>query len=369
MNIFISSIISGMEPFRAAARAAVHQLGHTAIMAEDFGAQPSSPQVACLDGLRKSALTILIIGERYGVRQRSGLSATHEEFNEARDRRPILAFLQEGVTHDADQAAFVKEVGAWETGPFRESFTTPEELMSRITKRLHQWEVATAAGPVDEGEMLKRAFDLLPSDDRSNRGISIALAMAGGPRQALLRPAQIENPNFKRDIQKAALFGSAPIFSPEDKTIASVRNHALVLSHGDNLGTFSIDGEGGLFFKLPLPNRSGLSGMVVIEEDAADIVKRALAFGVEIWESIDPTHRISHAALVCALMSGNYSVWRTRAAQAASPDSYQMNVGNEGPKPIHLNPAVRARSAISYQRDEIAEDLITLLKRQSKGTR
>src|SRR4051794_18364361 len=99
--------------------------------------------------------------------------------------------------------------------------------------------------------------------------------------------------------------------------------------------------------------------MVIIEEDAADIVQRALAFGVEVWESIDPTHRITHAALICAIMSENYSVWRTRAEQAASPDSYQMNVANEKPKPVHLNPAVRARSAITYQRDEIAEDLIT----------
>jgi hypothetical protein len=92
MKVFISSIISGMEPFRAAAREAVEQLGHTAVLAEDFGAQPRSPQIACLDGLRQSALTILIIGERYGAKQSSGISATHEEFREARDRRPILAF-------------------------------------------------------------------------------------------------------------------------------------------------------------------------------------------------------------------------------------------------------------------------------------
>jgi hypothetical protein len=61
-------------PFRAAAREAVEQLGHTAVLAEDFGAQPRSPQIACLDGLRQSALTILIIGDRYGAKQSSGLS-------------------------------------------------------------------------------------------------------------------------------------------------------------------------------------------------------------------------------------------------------------------------------------------------------
>ena len=64
------------------------------------------------------------------------VSATHEEFREARDRRPILAFFQEGVSHDTDQAEFVKEAGAWEKGLFRERFTTPEQLRAQIARRV-----------------------------------------------------------------------------------------------------------------------------------------------------------------------------------------------------------------------------------------
>jgi hypothetical protein len=58
---------------------------------------------------------------------------------------------------------------------------------------------------------------------------------------------------------------------------------------------------------------------------------------------------------------------RTRAEQAASPDRYLIDSSNGERKPIHLNPATRVRSAVSYQRDEIVDDLITLLRRQSKG--
>lgn len=43
MKVFISSLISGFEEFRSAARDAVRQLGHEPVMAEDFGAQPASP--------------------------------------------------------------------------------------------------------------------------------------------------------------------------------------------------------------------------------------------------------------------------------------------------------------------------------------
>ena len=86
MKVFISSLITGMEDLRAAARDAVLQLGHEPVMAEDFGALPHSPQVTCLTGLRQSALMILILGAHYGAKQALGLSATHEEYREAKDR-------------------------------------------------------------------------------------------------------------------------------------------------------------------------------------------------------------------------------------------------------------------------------------------
>jgi hypothetical protein len=38
MKIFVSSLITDMEPFRAAARGAIIQLGHEPVMAEDLGA-------------------------------------------------------------------------------------------------------------------------------------------------------------------------------------------------------------------------------------------------------------------------------------------------------------------------------------------
>jgi Domain of unknown function (DUF4062) len=58
MKVFISSLISGIEPICAAARNAVTALGHQPIMAEGFGARPHSPQVACLDGVRQAGAVI-----------------------------------------------------------------------------------------------------------------------------------------------------------------------------------------------------------------------------------------------------------------------------------------------------------------------
>jgi hypothetical protein len=92
-------------------------------MAEDFGAQPHSPQIACLTGLRLSDLVVLILGEQYGALQPSGLSATHEEYREAKGRKPVIAFVQDGITRDPQQMEFVAELQAWEGGLFRGSFS------------------------------------------------------------------------------------------------------------------------------------------------------------------------------------------------------------------------------------------------------
>lgn len=64
MKVFISSLISGMEAERAAVKRAIEVLGHQPVMAEDFGARASSPQVACLAGLRDADLVVLILGPR-----------------------------------------------------------------------------------------------------------------------------------------------------------------------------------------------------------------------------------------------------------------------------------------------------------------
>jgi|SRR5579862_4994433 len=69
MKVFISSLISGFQPFRSPTKAAIQTLRHQPLMAEDIGARPDSPQIACLQSARESDLVVLILGERYGVVQ------------------------------------------------------------------------------------------------------------------------------------------------------------------------------------------------------------------------------------------------------------------------------------------------------------
>ena len=211
MKAFISSVIVGMEDHRAAAREAAESLGYTVIAAEDFRASSSSPQQVCLGGVRDADVVVLLLGARYGTPQTSGLSPTHEEYREARGTKPVLVFLQTGVTPEPDEAAFIDEVSGWEGGQYREPFDMPESLRKAVTGALHRWEVNQQAGPVNVEELRARAAALLPRRTTYSPGAPLLhVVVAGAPAQQVLRPGALDDPALQRDIEREAVYGTAP---------------------------------------------------------------------------------------------------------------------------------------------------------------
>jgi hypothetical protein len=64
-SVFISSAQRGFETVRSAAKRAIESVGMTAVMAEDVGAHPESPQRALLDKVRDSDIFLLLLEPRY----------------------------------------------------------------------------------------------------------------------------------------------------------------------------------------------------------------------------------------------------------------------------------------------------------------
>jgi hypothetical protein len=203
------------------------------------------PKIACLDGLRQSAAVILIVGAGYGDRQRSGLSATHEEYREARETRPVFAFIQQGAVKEPEQEAFLAEVQAWDTGIFRESFSTPEELRGKVVRALHSWEL-TLAVPLDPAELLARAVANIPQDKYGNRvrTPTLLISVAAGPSQGILRPSDLEARPLRDDILKAAMFDH-PIFDTAAGSKAGLAGHALVVGQ-EGGASVQVDAQGDL---------------------------------------------------------------------------------------------------------------------------
>lgn len=368
-KVFISSVIGGFEQMRAAAAGAVQDLGHAIIRAEDFGASAASPRIACLAGVRAADVVILLLGQRYGEVQDRDISPTHEEFREAKGRRAILAFIQSGVVREAQQDEFVREVQDWVEGVYTERFETAEELRSRVIQALHKHELSRSAGPPDSNEMLARAADILPVEDRGFRGgsASLAVALAGGPHQQVLRPSQIEDSGLEDELYRLALFGSQPVLTRSEGMRASIEAGVLHLRQETNSIAVSPDGSLSVQLGFGRSERHGLS--VLIEEDVRETLRRALSWMSEALAQIDPQERLTHVAIAVRLIGADHLPWRTRREHEASPNSYTTSWRGHDAGPVHLTPPAFTRAALRTGRDEIAQDLLVLLRRQQQGSR
>jgi hypothetical protein len=367
VKVFLSSVIGGFEDFRAAARSGAEVLRHQVIAAEDFGASSSTPQQTCLAGVREADVVVLLLGARYGAAQASGLSATHEEYREARGRKPVLAFVQRGVTAEADQASFSEEVQGWEGGGYTAFFDSPESLREEVTRALHEWELAQRAGPVDEEEVVDRARQLLPPS--GGGGITgrtpLHIGVAPSPRQQALRPRELENSALHRELLQQAMFGERPVFDLEHGARDPVvRGQTLMLSQGD--AEITLDEQGGLRVTQPARDRRRDPGEMpaLIEETIRDRVMAAITYAGWLLDRVDPVRRLSHVAVIALLESTDFLGWRTRA-EAANPRSMRMEHRQGGR--ADDTAVVVPRPTLLFDAANLADDITVRLRRTISG--
>jgi Domain of unknown function (DUF4062) len=365
VRVFISSVIAGMEDYRAAAREAAEGLGCTVIAAEDFGASPSSPQQVCLAGIRDADVVVLLLGARYGMPQTSGLSPTHEEYREARGTKPVLVFVQTGVTPESDEQAFIAEVSGWEGGQYRESFDTPESLRKAVTGALHRWEVNQQARPVNEEELKARAAALLPWRSTYAAGSPLLhVVVAGGPVQQVLRPSELDDPALQRDMEQEALYGQRPVLDRGQGVQATVSGTALTVRQAN--ADITVDEHGDVRVSRPGRDAGGQRGVGIsslVEEDVRDRVAEAIHYAGWLLDRIDPTRRLSRVALACRLDGVDHLPWRTRAEVAASPNSAPMNLS--GRESADSPPVLLSRAALLMDGTRQAQDITVRLRREA----
>jgi hypothetical protein len=363
MKVFISSVEAGYQHYRAVAQEAVQTLGHQVLRAEEWPTSAQTPQQACLAAVRDSDLVVLLIGSQYGAVQQTGLSATHEEYREARGLKPVLVFVESDVDHESKQQTFLSEVEAWATGHFRRSFSTPELLRDLVLRALHDHELAMSAGPVDEESLLERARALIPRRTGSSGSPQLLLAIAGGPYQQVLRPVELEDAELAVDLHREASFGEHPVLDRLESTRPTVRNGALAVEQ--RTGSILINEVGEI--RIVQPARNEGSGRMVeipalIEEDVVASLARGLRFAGWLLDRVDAPRRLTDVVAVVSLLDVGYMAWRTRAEHTASPGSGSMGSGG-GDVTVVLNPPRRHRQALTHDADRMAEDFAALLRR------
>ncbi len=342
-------------------------LGHSVLRAEDLPASPSTPQQACLAMVRESDLVILLLGRAYGARQESGLSATHEEYYEAREDKPVLVFVEEIEERDKAQAEFLTEVQGWSAGYLRRGFDSPAALKESVVRALHDHELATAHGTFDEAECLSRAEAMVPAERTgfSGGGARILLVVSGGPHQQVLRPTELELPELTSDLQRESLFGQFAVLDSTEGTRVAIRGDALVLEQESR--ELLVNQAGTIRLKTLLPGTSSRNGnelASIIQEDVQSVLTVAIRHAGWILERIDPLQRITDVVLLARLTGASWMPWRSRAEQAASRTSGQMGSSDGDASPVSLTPNRRHRQALGHDAERMAEDLTALLRRQ-----
>jgi hypothetical protein len=364
VKAFISSLIRGLETERDAAAGGIRSLGHEARRSEDFGVSPDSPQIVCRAGVRDSDLTILILGARYGAVQPSGVSATEEEYQEAKQLpRPVLAFVQSGIQPEPRQAAFMADVRQWMGGQFTGEFDSPAKLAEFVVRGLHDFELARAAGPADVAELRARADAAVPTSGPFRTSTPrLVLAIAGGPRRSVLRPEELEDDGLARWLQREALFGAAATFDPSAGTQLERSGSRLVLAQPD--AALRLDEEGTLSIEQPVWDAADRMGVhAVIHEEVTDRLERAIRLGAAVLDHVDPLHRLSDVVPVAALTGAAYGAWRTRAEHARSPHQMEMNMRGADRVLVGLPAPRLLRGALADQASQTARDLAILLRR------
>jgi hypothetical protein len=277
----------------------------------------------------------------------------------------VLGFIQHGIEAEPEQLAFIREVQGWEQGHFTAEFRDSGELHDRVIRGLHDFVLAHEASPLDEAELASRAQALIPTV-RQTGSADLLIAIAGGPRRAVLRPAELESEQLRRFLLAEALTGADSVLTPAAGTDVAVRGDTIQLVQNQGAGMISLDEAASLLIVVPALEehawRSGIASL--IEEVIGERITRALRFGARVLDHVDQAQRISHVAPVVGLRGAGYTPWRTRAEQERSPNTASMGSGAADPVVVALSPPVRRRAALLHDTLRLAEDFTVRLRRE-----
>lgn len=274
----------------------------------------------------------------------------------------------EGLDPDRPEAAFrraMQQLAAWGL-PVLVPPDAPSPPSGWASGRRHPAEDHSDAS-VDQQELLERALGLIPSRANTTGEPSLAVTVVGGPRQPVLRPSELEDPKLASRLTRDLLFDEAALFDPAEGTTSAMSGNSLIVKQARSW--LALDAEATVVVVRPLrrgPKPYGLSA--IIEEDVRTDIEGVLRFVDRLFHVIDTRGGLTHVAPVVALLGVGYGAWRTRAEQAASPNSMTMNITAGERVVARLSPPARLRDALRDATEDLAADLTVLLRREAVST-
>lgn len=232
-RVFISSVMEGYDTFRSAAGEGVRRAGCVPVQAEDFAASSISPRNACLDGVRSADAVVLLLGSRYGWIAPSGISATEEEYNEARrTHKRIFVFLEKVVSREPRQEDFVKKVQDYIGGHWRKVYSEPQDLIKLIPEAISAEDLISAQ--TSEHVMAEKLTESLLSKPPESQGIVWLKTVWGTLRdEEVIDPLLLEDSDLQRKVMRLAHESDPPLFAYQQPKSTAATVSFLRISQGN----------------------------------------------------------------------------------------------------------------------------------------
>jgi hypothetical protein len=282
-------------------------------MAETVGATPSSPQRALLDRVAACDIFVLLIGPRYGGRQESGLSATEEEFDQARrSGMDILVLVQEGERDEEQEEFLRRATHGWEEGILRDTFRDASDVGLVLVRALRNLE---ERGSRDELVPAAQArAQELATDDRSDpySGGRAHVRVVLVPLRArpLLDAVALGNAALGEDLAGAAR--SARLVPQSLGINPQISAAGVRLDVGEQYGggvALSVGAAGEVVAEASAAGSGSLGSMRIVPERVEAAVRSALAFAELAWRRIDERNEVREAAVTVAVPHAQNLSW------------------------------------------------------------
>jgi hypothetical protein len=185
------------------------------------------------------------------------------------------------------------------------------------------------------------------------------------PRALMLRPSELEDAALAGWLEREALYGASPVLERGEGTKTGATGGTLIARQSRSW--VAVNEEGALVVARPMTRGTDRDVILrgIIEEDVLSDLETDIAFADAVLAHIDPAGRAMDVALVGAMLGATFTAWRTRAEQAASPNSMSINVSASEQILAHLSPAAQPRASLTKQLSGLARDLMVLLRREA----
>lgn len=308
-TVFISSVITGFEGVRQAARAAVESVGGQALMFETAGASPQSSQRALLDLVARADIYLILLGARYGEKGQSGFSPTEDEFNHANHLNKPIIGLRQTVEMEPEQIEFVRRVGGnWEDGRFYDSFTDESDVALKVVKALtnlrNLGDIGSLGPPAQERAAALAAGDSQRDGFYSGGSPKARVAIVPLVDGVIIDAVALDDPQLPGRLSDSA---RAVGLIPHSLGIApTVTGAGVRLDAGEARNpelTIQVGREGSIVVEADVTTagRDSFASAYIDPDRVRALLTQATELAAAAWREVDRRNEVQHAAVALAI--------------------------------------------------------------------